>query len=219
MILKMRCILCEAEYTEVFLSIGGQTYYRCNICQLRFLDPAQHPAQDDEYAHYQHHENAVDDAGYRRFLSRLANPLLIRLPECASGLDFGCGPGPALAQMMREAGHEMSVYDPFFRPDVAPLQTQYDFVTCTEVVEHFHTPKQTFAQLVSLIKSGGWLAIMTCFQTDDERFATWHYRLDPTHVAFYREATFRWLAATWGWRASFPAKDIALFQSPNVGLA
>ena len=39
-----------------------------------------------------------------------------------------------------------------------------------------------------LVRPGGWLAVMTCFQTDDARFAGWHYRKDPTHVVFYREA-------------------------------
>ena len=40
---------------------------------------------------------------------------------------------------------------------------------------------------------------MTCFQNADDRFATWHYRRDPTHVVFYREETFAWLAAHFGW--------------------
>ena len=30
----------------------------------------------------------------------------------------GCGPGPALAEMLREAGHTVATYDPLFAPDL-----------------------------------------------------------------------------------------------------
>ncbi len=83
------------------------------------------------YAHYLHHENHLDDPGYRRFLSKLADPLLARLPAGSKGLDYGCGPGPALAAMLREAGHQVALYDPFFHPDLTPLERSYDFETCT----------------------------------------------------------------------------------------
>ena len=88
-------------------------------------------------------------------------------------------------------------------------------MTCTEVVEHLHQPAQVFQQLNSLIRPGGWLGVMTCFQTDDARFANWHYRRDPTHVVFYRQDTLRWLADHFGWQLEVPAKDIALFRKIN----
>jgi len=44
------------------------------------------------------------DPRYRRFLARLAEPLIAHLPKGARGLDFGCGPGPTLSLMLREAG-------------------------------------------------------------------------------------------------------------------
>jgi len=53
------------------------------------------------------------------------------------------------------------------------------------------------------------------FQTDDARFAGWHYRKDPTHVVFYRERTFRFLAERWGWSCAVPCKDVALMQRPG----
>ena len=102
----------------------------------------------------------------------------------------------------------------FFAPDPAPLAQVYDFITCTEVAEHFHHPAAEFARLRGLVRPGGWLAAMTSFQTDDARFAGWQYRADPTHVVFYRDATFRYLAQTWGWRCEIPVKDVALLQRP-----
>ena len=176
---------------------------------------AQHWLPDcAEYAHYLTHENQCDDPGYRRFLSKLATPLLKRLPPASKGLDFGCGPGPALAKMLRDAGHDMAVYDPYFAPGPAPLSSIYDFVTCTETIEHFHNPHSEFTRLRALIRPGGWLGLMTCFQTDDARFAAWRYRMDPTHVVFYREATFRFLAQRWNWECHVPEKDVVLMQRP-----
>lgn len=157
----------------------------------------------------------MHDPRYRQFLSKLADPLLARLPNHAAGLDYGCGPGPALAAMLREAGHDMALYDPFFAPDSATLQPCYDFVTCTETAEHFHHPQQEFERLSAMIRPGGWLAVMTCFQTDDAHFASWHYRKDPTHVVFYRAETFAHLAANWGWTCEVPVKDVVLMQRPG----
>lgn len=208
------CPLCGAEST-LFFTEAGRDYFRCPVCELRFLDPAHHPAPEVEKAHYLTHENDVDDPAYRRFLSRLADPLITRLPPGARGLDHGCGPGPALAGMLREAGHAVALYDPFFAPDPAPLAGTYDFVTCTETAEHFHHPAEEFARLHALIRPGGWLAVMTCFQTDDARFAAWRYRKDPTHVVFYRAASFHHLAGLWGWSCTVPVKDVVLMQRPR----
>ncbi|WP_239985737.1 class I SAM-dependent methyltransferase [Marinobacter salexigens] len=167
-----------------------------------------------ERAVYDLHNNDLSDAGYRTFLEKLSLPMLKRIPPGSSGLDFGCGPGPALTEMMREAGMEMALYDPFFHPAEAVLNGQYDFITCTEVVEHLHHPAKVFSQLDGMLKPGGWLGIMTCFQTCDDRFDKWHYRRDPTHVVFYREQTLEVVAQGMGWIMTVPRKDVALFHKP-----
>ncbi|WP_382328301.1 class I SAM-dependent methyltransferase [Hydrogenophaga sp. UC242_50] len=143
---------------------------------------------------------------------RCAAPLLQRLAPGCSGLDYGCGPGPVLADLLREAGHTVALYDPFFHPDTGALATPHDFITCTEVAEHFHDPAAEFRRLDALLRPGGWLALMTRFQTDDARFAQWHYRRDPTHVVFYREATLRWLARHHGWHCEVPGANVVLMQ-------
>lgn len=209
----LACPVCAAE-SELFLSMDGKDYFRCARCEARFLSPDQRPATGAEKAQYLLHENDINDPAYRRFLSRLADPLLARLSPASSGLDYGCGPGPALAAMLGEAGHEVALYDPFFSPDSSVLDTQYDFITCTEAAEHFHDPGAEFERLRQRVRCGGFLAIMTCFQTEDDRFAGWHYRKDPTHVVFYRETTFRYLSDAWGWACEIPVKDVVLMQRP-----
>jgi len=194
----------------------GRRYWRCDTCGARGLNPAHYPDGATERAQYDRHENAVDDPGYRQFLDRLAAPLLARLGAGAGGLDYGCGPGPALAAILREAGHDVAVYDPFYAPDPAPLSETYEFVTCTEVAEHFHRPAEEFDRLGAMLRPGGWLAVMTCFQTDDARFGGWHYRKDPTHVVFYRAETFAMIAAARGWSCEVPRKDVALMRVPGA---
>ncbi len=206
------CPLCHDERTTSFLAVEGQTYWRCACCALTFLDPSAWLSREQERAEYERHENTDDDARYRSFLSKLAIPLLERLDTAASGLDYGCGPGHALAAMLRAAGHEVALYDPFFEDDASVLLNTYDFIACTETVEHFHHPGLEFDRLDQLLRPGGWLAVMTCFQTEDERFANWHYRRDPTHVVFYREQTMRRLARLHRWSCDVPVKDVVLFR-------
>jgi hypothetical protein len=207
------CPVCEQGEPERFQAVRATLYYRCPVCLATLMAPECRLDAAEEKAVYTLHNNDPDDPGYRRFLSRLAEPLLKRLTSGSSGLDFGCGPGPALARRMEEAGMQMSVYDPFFYPDTAALDERYGFITCTEVVEHLYHPAAVFRQLDSLLQPGGYLGVMTCFQTDDARFANWHYRRDPTHVVFYRQATLQWLADHHGWHLEVPAKDVAIFRT------
>lgn len=204
------CVVCRAPATDPFVTVDGRDYRRCGTCAATFLEPAQRLSLAAECAHYDQHRNAVGDPGYRRFLNRLASPLLAVLAPGSSGLDYGCGPGPALAAMLEEQGHRVAVYDPYFHPDQAALNGSYDFITCSEVVEHFHDPAAEFDRLGRLLRSGGVLAVMTCFQSDDDRFAAWHYRRDPTHVVFYRVETLRHIAVDRGWKCEVPVKDVAL---------
>jgi hypothetical protein len=58
----------------------------------------------------------------------------------ARWLDFGCGPGPTLFRMMEEWGHPCCNCDPFFAPDPGVFADTYDFVACTEGLEHLQDP-------------------------------------------------------------------------------
>ena len=208
------CPVCRSAAVRLFIEVDERAYWRCETCLATCLDPGQRLSPDDEYAHYRHHENDPDDLRYRAFLSKLADPLLIKLKPGMRGLDFGCGPGPALATMFEEAGLQMALFDPFFRNDPAVFEQRFDVITLSEVAEHLFEPAKVFDDLGERLKPGGWLGVMTCFQTDDERFAAWHYRRDPTHVVFYRSSTWRVVAEQRGWHWEVPRKDVALMQKP-----
>ncbi len=206
------CPLCASGDTTFYHRDARREYLRCHRCDLVFVPPAFRLSPEEERAVYDQHENSPDDAGYRRFLARLAEPLREKLAPGARGLDFGAGPGPTLSVMFEEAGHPMAIYDPFYAPDASVLVGEYDFITATEVVEHLFEPGRELARLSSLLRPAGWLGLMTKRVTDQEAFIRWHYILDPTHVAFLSEATFRWLADELGMTVEFPAADVALLQ-------
>lgn len=187
-------------------------YLDCPVCGLVYLDPVHRLTGEHERSHYGLHENDPRDPRYRAFLDRLVAPLAARLPPGARGLDYGAGPGPAVPVMLEERGFAMSVYDPFFAPDPAPLAERFDFVTCTEVVEHFFQPRLELERLRGLVRPGGWLAVMTEILRDDIVFETWRYARDPTHVCFYRDRTMDWIAAEHGWSLDRPHPNVAIFR-------
>lgn len=213
------CPLCDqpqAEETPLFARDRRRDYRRCQRCLLVWVPSMFHLGSAEEKAEYDRHDNSPDDPGYRRFLSRLAGPLLDHLTPGASGLDFGCGPGPALAAMLLERGFHVALYDVFYHPDTGALQQHYDFITATEVVEHLHRPGAELAHLWRLLRPGGVFGIMTKRVIDREAFLHWHYRNDPTHVCFFSEATFAWWAAQRGARLQFPGADTVLLHKPRV---
>jgi SAM-dependent methyltransferase len=213
---RRACLLCGARSAAAFASVGNRVYWRCPTCLLTFLEPAQRPAPEEERAEYDLHENDPADPRYRAFLSRCTDPLLARVGT-GEGLDFGCGPGPTVSVMLEERGLTVRDYDPFFRPDRTALERDYDFIVCTEVAEHFYDPAREFALLDRLLRPGGWLGLMTGQLADDEGFANWWYIREISHVTFYRRETMDWIAARFGWRTEYPARNVALFQKHIAG--
>lgn len=207
------CPLCLADAVGDFAVVGGREYGECAHCGLIHLAPDRWLDPEAERARYALHRNSPQDPGYRAFLSRLSLPLVERLTPGALGLDYGAGPGPTLSGMLEEHGFRVEVYDPFFAPDERPLDRVYDFVTCTETIEHFYHPAEEFARLERMLRPAGWLALMTELD-GDEPFEEWWYVRDPTHVCFYRADTMTWIAKRFGWSMTSPHRNVRLFQAP-----
>ena len=210
----INCPLCDDTQVNHFFEDQRRSYMRCRGCSLVFVPKIFHLSKSDEKREYDLHQNSVQDEGYRRFLGRVSEPLLLRLSEVSKGLDFGCGPGPTLSQMIEAAGHHMDIYDPYYSPDRSFKTKRYDFITATEVLEHLAEPGSELNQLWSLLNSSGWLAIMTKRVMSLEAFANWHYKNDPTHISFFSESTFDFLAEKWDTKAEFIGNDVVLFQKP-----
>lgn len=209
---QIHCPLCQAAEIAPYHEDKRRPYLQCARCQLVFVPPSHLPSRETEQAEYELHRNEVNDPGYRRFLSRLFEPLVARLSPGASGLDFGCGPGPALAMMLRESGFEMALYDSFYACDSGSLDRRYDFICATEVVEHLHNPGRELEHLWRLLPPGGWLGVMTKLVRDVDAFSTWHYKNDPTHVCFFSRATWQWWAAQRECELEFVGADVILLR-------
>jgi hypothetical protein len=175
-------------------------YHACARCDLRFLDAASHLSCDAERERYLLHRNDVRDPGYRGFVRPLFEAVAARVPAGSAGLDFGCGRASALGHMLGAAGYRMRAFDPHFAPDRASREQPCDFVVACEVIEHLRAPHEEVAALRALLSPGGWLGVMTLLHSPQVDFATWYYRRDPTHIAFYSAVTFDWIRERFGFR-------------------
>ena len=209
------CPLCSSAEVAPYHEDRQRPYLQCETCRLVFVPPDYYLSATEEKGHYDLHQNDPRDAGYRNFLSRVFNPITVKVPPPAHGLDFGSGPGPTLSVMLSEAGYQMAIYDPLYAPDSSVLAQSYDFITCTEVAEHLHRPGAVFEQLATLLKPGGWLGVMTKQVISPEAFACWHYKNDPTHVCFFSRETFTFLASRLSLGVDFIADDVILLSKPD----
>ncbi|MCF1427893.1 MAG: class I SAM-dependent methyltransferase [Shewanella sp.] len=179
-----------------------------------------HLTAEAEKAEYDKHNNQLADAGYQAFLRRTWNPLLAYLQQSKRplaqlhGLDFGCGEGAVLSQMAAQDGVCVVNYDLYYHPDAEVLSRQYDFITLTEVIEHIADAAALMKQLHGLLKPGGVLAVMTKRVLDKDAFSRWHYKNDLTHICFYSDDTFLWLANRLGWRCELTGRDVVLLHKP-----
>ena len=190
----LACPLCNISGAIFFVDHAtSRGYVHCRECDIRFLRPSDRLSLAEEQAHYNHHNNNVDDARYQSFVSPVCDEVKKRISLGGEGLDFGSGSGPVVAKILRGIGYPVELYDPIFLPDRRALERSYDFVVTTEVAEHFFEPMVEFRRLFGLLKLGGSLIVMTLLVSDDTGFENWHYRVDPTHVVFYSDRTFKWI--------------------------
>lgn len=206
------CPLCSSTDTALYHTDTMRSYFQCSNCTLVFVPKEFHLSEKKEKAEYDLHENTINDPGYRKFLSRLTRPLSAKLSKNSHGLDFGCGPGPALADMLEKQGHSMALFDPIYHnfPDV--FDHKYDFISATEVVEHLRSPAMEFKQLFDCLKPDGYLGIMTKLVKNQAAFKDWHYTRDLTHIGFYSQQTFMWIAHTFNADLDFISNDVIFLK-------
>ncbi|GLQ31004.1 class I SAM-dependent methyltransferase [Litoribrevibacter albus] len=209
---SLHCPLCSSSKPQPYWQDRKRPYLQCGECHLVFVPSSYHLSPEQEKSEYDLHQNVSDDQGYRNFLSRALTPVVNRVTAPASGLDFGCGPGPVLAGMLSDAGYAMSVYDPYYAANLDVLAQSYDFITCTEVIEHVAAPDQVFSKLVELVNPGGIIVMMTKRVINRDAFGQWHYKNDPTHICFYSESTFEWLAQHHQLDCEFESQDVVVFR-------
>lgn len=214
-IIKEICPLC-GSHTQICIHREKKRYrrafYHCEHCDLIFVPSQYQVSLEEEKARYDLHQNNPEDEGYIRFLNRLAAPILQKIAPKSCGINFGSGPEPVLSKLIANHGHHICNYDPFYCNTPEQLKKSYDFLISSEVVEHFSTPAKEWKKMMSLLKDGGWMGIMTQLHTPEINFSNWWYKNDETHIAFYSKNTFHWIGKNFGGTLAFIDNAIILFH-------
>ena len=145
------CTVCKNNKMEFFFSIKNLDYWQCNLCKATILNPINYISSNKEKEHYLKHNNKIDDSCYRNFLSNLVEPLRDKISFNDIGLDYGCGYAPALADILKKIGYKVELYDPFFLKNENISLRKFNFITCSEVVEHFFKPFEEFNKIDGLL--------------------------------------------------------------------
>ncbi len=202
--MSQQCSLCNSKSVIPFkfsISAGkkkSRRFIQCQNCDLIFVPASFHLAPQEESARYRLHDNTLLNEGYvRMFLEKIA---LIHkyCPGINSALDYGCGPAPVLAELIRKDGSGCDFYDPYFFPEFPGCS--YDLVISTEVFEHFRDVRAEICRIIPLLNPGGFLAVMTAFHDPIKDFEEWWYITDPTHICFFGLRTFEWIAEEFGFK-------------------
>jgi hypothetical protein len=189
-------------------------FWLCAVCEVIFREPEQYYPAEAAKRYYELHDNSMENLGYRAFLAPTLNWVREHVPPGARGLDFGCGPTPVLAKLLTEQGYKMRHYDPIFQPDQGVCEGLFDFITCTEVIEHMASPIEELRLLLEKIGPHGQLMIRTSFHRGPQHFWNWHYQRDPTHICFFNARTFEYLlqALKTSGPAGFMTLDLSLAE-------
>ncbi len=196
----MKCTLCGSDsvFPLKYSKPAKRVFIRCQGCGIIFVPESHHLPPDEESARYRLHRNTISNEGYvGMFLEKIA---LVHqfCPGVRSVLDYGCGPSPVLAELLKREGFSCDVYDPYFFP--ALPEGYYDLVISTEVFEHFRDISTEIIRIRTLLKPGSYLAVMTSLHDSVSDFENWWYAGDPTHICFFGRRTFEWIAKEFGFR-------------------
>jgi hypothetical protein len=194
--MNLKCPLCHNQsFAEKMnqvqhLARKAVRFHQCAECKLIFLEPGFYLSAGAEQARYQTHQNTRDNQGYVAQFDFIRSWMTENLKSGSRVLEYGCGPGPVLAELLKEDGFEIDIYDPFFFKNDEVFARKYDAITSTEAVEHFYHPKEELEKLRNLLSENGVLIMQTQFYTNIKHFENWHYGKDPTHVCFFHEETW-----------------------------
>ncbi|WOT05286.1 methyltransferase domain-containing protein [Shewanella youngdeokensis] len=207
-----RCPLCFSDNSTLFFENKKRCLYHCQLCKMVFADANSHLPPNAEQQQYRRANNK------RRQLSQFLFELVSQCETSEKpllGLNFGRTLDSKSLRRITQRGHQINQYDPSIAPWNKQLMQHYDFICCYRVFEHFRLPNKEWALISELIKPGGWIAISTPLLTELNGFDKWHHKNNLTHVSFYQQQSFKYLAESVGFKLLFAANDLILVQKPS----
>ena len=210
--MNLNCPLCNSNAT-LFCDKPKHLFYKCDTCEGIFRPKHTFLTAEEEKAHYEKHNNDVFDERYQAFVSPIVNAVLQDFSPEAKGLDFGSGTGPVIAKMLIDKGFQVQNYDLFFANEPSFLNQKYDYVSCCEVMEHFHQPYEEFELLKSLLLPKGKLYCKTEVFNNQKPFENWYYKDDFTHVFIYQPKTLEWIQKNLRFSKVFVYDKLIVFEN------
>jgi 2-polyprenyl-3-methyl-5-hydroxy-6-metoxy-1,4-benzoquinol methylase len=194
----MKCNICNTQTASLEDTQLNKVFFHCHTCELIFLDKKFYVSNNDEKNQYDHHNNSLENEGYVKMFNDFLDFTLEGL-HVKSVLDFGSGPTPVLAELLKRRGLHVEHFDKFYQPKKVYENKEYDLITSTEVFEHLENPKEVLNLLRNHLTQNGTISIMTLFHTNkQEDFLKWWYRRDPTHITFFTPKTIETMAKECG---------------------
>ncbi len=192
-----KCPLCNHSTRSIHQKSFDIHFHYCSHCEFLYKDSSDRISSEEEKEIYDRHENSYEDERYIAYFERFLNAsLLPYISNDACGLDYGSGPSPVLSTLLNKRyNHQMDIYDLYYHDIALDGNKRYDFITCTEVIEHIENPIETLSYFKSILKEDGILSMMTQFhRKDDDFFMNWHYMRDMSHISFFTEKTMQHIA-------------------------
>jgi len=190
--MKKMCPLC-GNFGEIFYHFKEKLFHQCSHCSGIFMDAANQPTPENEKSRYEEHNNDTEDKKYQQFVSPITSAIMKAFKPKHKGLDFGAGTAPVISKVLTDHNYQIKQYDPYFHYFPELLKTQYDYIACCEVIEHFHYPYKEFKFLKDLLLPQGKIYCMTDLYNESIDFHKWYYKNDQTHVFIYHEKTIQWI--------------------------
>jgi len=208
----MDCTLCGTE-THRFYNHKTRVFYFCSNCFSILLCSKFYLNADCEKKHYELHKNNSSDPRYQKFVFPIVNSIIKNQSTKQNGLDFGSGKDSSISKLLTDSNFKMKEFDPFFKNEEKLIEDTYDFISCCEVMEHFHQPYKSFKLLKKLLKPKGKLYCMTELYSEKMNFDSWYYKNDPTHVFFYHPKTIKWIAENFGYKKYTIDNRLVVFEN------
>ena len=111
-----KCKICNEETTP--LEIETILYHRCSNCGFVYLDEKHYLSSDKEKKRYLLHDNTLQNKGYVKMLEEFIEKTVVAYVKVGERvLDYGSGPEPVLAELLRRRKFNVEIYDKYFNYD------------------------------------------------------------------------------------------------------
>jgi SAM-dependent methyltransferase len=204
----MTCELCSTNEQSPL----DDVYTQCFNCKGIIRKFEYRLSQTEEKSRYLEHNNDVLDIRYQNFTAPVTRYILSNYDTKHQGLDYGCGPGPVIAHVLKQNGFNPVLFDPYFKLDKSYSSLLFDYIYSCEVFEHFWHPAREIEHLLSLLKPKGRLIIHTALYRNHTPFKGWNYKKDPTHVFIYTPETITFIAKLFNLKIAYWRQSLIVYE-------